>query len=375
MADVVTVAIPVRDGGPLLDEVLAAARAQRVDAEVELLVCDSGSRDGSVATAKRHGAEVVEIAPASFSHGGTRNDLMRRAAGSHVAFLTQDATPADERWLARLLAGFERADDVALTLGPYRPRRDAPRPVRRELSEWFAAMAPNGGPATVRLENAERPVARSLIPQARMFFSDANGCIARAAWEDVPFRDVVYAEDRLLAAELLAAGYAKVYVPTPPSSTPTATRPCSTCAAASTSGAALREISGYVEPLSFVALLDAVREDGLSSLPHHATRTIGAYLGSRAPRLPPGVRRSSRWRAARDPPALARAPSAAHAAVPGPARGGVAHDHFSFAPDPARALARLRALLRPRAGQGQALVPRARAPGHRRHPDLRRPRR
>ena len=50
---------------------------------------------------------------------------MRRAAGSHVAFLTQDATPADERWLARLLAGFERADDVALTLGPYRaaPRR------------------------------------------------------------------------------------------------------------------------------------------------------------------------------------------------------------------------------------------------------------
>jgi glycosyltransferase involved in cell wall biosynthesis len=291
VANVVTVAIPVRDGGPLLDEVLAAVRAQEVDAEVELLVCDSGSRDNSVATARRHGAEVVEIPPASFSHGGTRNELMRQAAGSHVAFLTQDATPADERWLALLLAGFERADDVALTLGPYRPRGDAPPPVRRELAEWFAAMAPNGGPATVRLENAERPVARSLIPQARMFFSDANGCIARAAWEDVPFRDVPYAEDRLLAADLLAAGYAKVFVPDAAVLHSHRYPPIEHLRRCFDEWRALNEISGYVEPLSLVALVEAVREDGLPSLTHHASRAIGAYLGSRARRLPAGMRR------------------------------------------------------------------------------------
>jgi glycosyltransferase involved in cell wall biosynthesis len=290
VADVVTVAIPVRDGGPLLDEVLAAARAQEVDAEVELLVCDSGSRDNSVGTARRHGAEIIEIAPASFSHGGTRNDLMRRAAGSHVAFLTQDATPADERWLAALLEGFKRADDVALTFGPYRPRPDAPAPVRRELAEWFAGMAPNGGPATVRLENAERPVARSLIPQARLFFSDANGCVARAAWEEVPFRDVPYAEDRLLAAELLAAGYAKVFVPDAAVLHSHRYPPITHLRRCFDEWRALNEISGYVEPLSLVALVDAVREDGLQSLPHHATRAIGAALGSRAKRLPPGVR-------------------------------------------------------------------------------------
>jgi glycosyltransferase involved in cell wall biosynthesis len=291
MADVVTVAIPVRDGGPLLDEVLRAVRAQEVDADVELLVADSGSRDDSVAIAKRHGAEVVEIAPASFSHGGTRNDLFRRASGSHVAFLTQDATPADERWLARLLAGFERADDVALTLGPYRPRNDAPPPVRRELNEWFSAMAPNGGPATVRLENAERPVARSLIPQARMFFSDANGCIARAAWEKVPFRDVPYAEDRLLAADLLAAGYAKVYDPDAAVIHSHRYPPVNHLRRCFDEWRALNEISGYVEPLSFIAVVDATRADGLRSLPHHATRAIGAALGSRWRRLPAGARR------------------------------------------------------------------------------------
>ena len=286
-----TVAIPVRDGGPLLDEVLAAARAQEVDAHVELLVCDSGSRDNSVATARRHGAEIIEIAPASFSHGGTRNDLMRRAAGSHVAFLTQDATPADEHWLAGLLEGFTRADDVALTFGPYRPRPDAPAPVRRELAEWFDGMAPNGDPATVRLENAERPVARSLIPQARLFFSDANGCIARAAWEEVPFRDVPYAEDRLLAAELLAAGYAKVFVPDAAVLHSHRYPPMEHLRRCFDEWRALNAISGYVEPLSLMALAEAVREDGLQSLPHHATRTIGAALGSRARRLPAGLRR------------------------------------------------------------------------------------
>jgi glycosyltransferase involved in cell wall biosynthesis len=286
VADVVTVAIPVRDGGPLLDEVLAAVRAQQADADLQILVCDSGSRDGSVGIAKRHGAEVFEIGPHEFSHGATRNELVRRAAGSHVAFLTQDATPADERWLQRLLDGFGQGEDVALTYGPYRPRPDAPPPVRRELDEWFAVQAPNGRTATVRLENAERPVARSLIPQARMFFSDANGCVARAAWEEVPFQDVPYAEDRLLAADLLARGYAKVYVPEAAVLHSHRYPPLQHLRRCFDEWRALNEIAGYVEPLSLVAVVDAVRADGIASLPHHATRAIGAALGSRAGRLP-----------------------------------------------------------------------------------------
>ena len=45
------------------------------------------------------------------------------------------------------------------------------------------------------------------------FFSSANGAVARWAWERVPFRPVAYAEDQLLAREMLAAGLAKAYVP------------------------------------------------------------------------------------------------------------------------------------------------------------------
>jgi rhamnosyltransferase len=47
----------------------------------------------------------------------------------------------------------------------------------------------------------------------RGFFTDANGCVARAAWESVPFRPVAYAEDHLLAHDMLRAGFAKVFLP------------------------------------------------------------------------------------------------------------------------------------------------------------------
>jgi rhamnosyltransferase len=299
-ASAVTVAVPVRDGGPLLDEVLTAVRAQLVDAEVELLIADSGSRDRSVEVARGHGADVIEIPAGEFSHGGTRNELVRRAAGTHVAFLTQDATPGHERWLANLLEGFSLGDDVALTYGPYRPRPDAPTPIRRELEQWFAGMAPNGRPATVRLDRAERGAARRLIPQPRMFFSDANGCVARAAWEEVPFREVAYAEDRLLAADMLAAGYAKVYVPDAAVLHSHNYPPVTHLRRCFDEWRALHEISGYVEPLDAGAVVAGVRADlslepglhaAVVSTTHHLTRTLGAALGSRAERLHPALRR------------------------------------------------------------------------------------
>ncbi len=55
-------------------------RTQRLDREVELLICDSGSSDDTVALARRYGARVIEIPRESFSHGGTRNLLMARRA-------------------------------------------------------------------------------------------------------------------------------------------------------------------------------------------------------------------------------------------------------------------------------------------------------
>lgn len=306
----ITVAIPVRNGGTLLASTLAALAHQTVPHE--LLICDSGSSDGSVALARKHHARVIEIEPAQFSHGGTRNLLMSEAKGSHVAFLTQDAEPADERWLERLLGVFDFNCDVGLVYGPYLPRPGAPAAVRLELQRWFASLAPDGAPRVDRLrpEDSRAPV-RTLMGPAG-FFTDANACIAREAWERAPFREVAYAEDRVLAIDMLRAGYAKVYVPDAAVVHSHAYTPTQELRRCFDEWRGLREVYGWREPASPARLarnlrgeLGGVRRElvreGVSERERRATlaaattrqlmRLVGTLLGSRADRLPVCVRR------------------------------------------------------------------------------------
>jgi rhamnosyltransferase len=301
MSYAVTVAIPVRNGGTLLREVLEAVRAQHVDRPVELVIADSGSSDGSVELARSHGAVVLPVE--RFSHGGTRNLLMERSHGAHVAFLTQDAVPADPHWLARLLEGFELAADVALVYGPYRARPGAPVAVARELSAWFGSLAPGGRP---RIDRDRDPSG----PGAIVFFTDANGAVARSAWERVPFRDVPYAEDHALALDMLRAGYSKVYVPEAAVVHSHTYGVVAQFRRSFDEWRGLREVHGWVEPAApgraLLTIQSRVRADlrslegcaapelvreGLRSLRHWAVREAGATLGSRADRLPPAVRR------------------------------------------------------------------------------------
>lgn len=308
MSGLVSVVIPVKNGGRALERVLAAVQGQIVEAEIELVVCDSGSCDGSVALARRHGAEVIEIPPQEFSHGGTRNLLMERSAGDPVAFLTQDAVPAAQTWLQALVGGFELVPGVGLVFGPYLPRGDASVMVRRELAHWFGTLSPDGEPRVDRLGEGERAAAGRALLGPRGYFTDANGCVSRTAWEQVRFREVAYAEDHLLAHDMLRAGFAKVFLPE-----------ASVIHSHDYSGwewlqrsfdeaRALREIYGFEEQGGMRRALEGVwgavgadlryahaAGEGsaagvlVRSLPHHAMRAAGTLLGARAELLPAGA--------------------------------------------------------------------------------------
>ena len=313
MTPLATVAVPVRNGGARLAEALDAVARQRVPGEVELLVCDSGSTDGSAELARGAGARVIEIAPDEFSHGRTRNLLMQRASARHVAFLTQDAVPADDLWLSRLLSAFALGDDVGLSFGPYRARPDASPMVARELDQWFTGFAPDGRPRIDRLAGSERDVPARALLGARGFFSDANGCVARKAWERVPFRDIAYAEDHALAQDMLRAGFAKVFVPEAAVEHSHEYSNLEWLRRSFDEARALNELYGYVESLGprtaalklwglagadwrWEGRQRGRRSPGLvpRSLAHHAARLTGAALGTRAERLPtPVVRRLS----------------------------------------------------------------------------------
>jgi glycosyltransferase involved in cell wall biosynthesis len=304
----VTVAVPVRDGGARLARVLRAVRDQHTARAVELLVCDSGSTDGSVEVARAHGARVLTIAPERFSHGSTRNLLAREARGAHVVCVTPDAVPATPRWLERLLAAFAREPDAGLAFGPYVPAPGATPSTARELEAFFASF---GAGRTDRLDAGERALAPRHLLGPRGFFTDANGAVVRAAWARVPFRDVPYAEDQQLAVDMLRAGYAKVFVADAAVEHSHEYSPRRRVQRCFDEWRALREVYGWVEPLTAATLRDRVlaparddvrwaRDRGASpamqaglagrAVVHHGARTAGAALGARHDRLPARVR-------------------------------------------------------------------------------------
>jgi glycosyltransferase involved in cell wall biosynthesis len=306
----VTVAIPTLDAGPEFVETLRAVRTQVLDCDIELLICDSGSRDGTVALARSFDARVIEIPRESFSHGSTRNLLMSRALGEHVAFLTQDAIPAGTDWLAQLVGAFDMAMDVGLAFGPYRPRPDASPCVVRELTNWFDSFSDGGLRIDVLSPSQHDAPPRAFLGQLG-FFTDANGCVARTAWERVPFRSVAYAEDHLLAQDMLRAGFAKVYVPAAVVIHSHEYTTMQSLRRSFDEARATQEVYGWVASGDLRSAARNLRGNvtadwrwacreasaagrppgagaGLlaSSLAHHGARTVGAMLGARSGRLP-----------------------------------------------------------------------------------------
>jgi glycosyltransferase involved in cell wall biosynthesis len=191
-----SVVIPVRDGERYLEELLGALQLEGPD---EVLVIDSGSRDRSLAIARAAGVEVLSIEPQGFGHGRTRNLGAERTTGELICFLTQDATPRPG-WLAAYKEAFALDDRVGAAYGPHLPRPDTSPMIARELAEFFATFSPDGRPQVQRAGSAS-------------FLSNVNACYSRSCWEQVRFREIAYAEDQAFGADMLAAGWVKVYHP------------------------------------------------------------------------------------------------------------------------------------------------------------------
>ena len=108
----ISVVIPVKNGGEDLERCLAGIAAQRVDEEVEVVVVDSGSTDGSVEVARAAGAVVEEIHPSEFGHGRTRT-LGVRLAKADVRHEDRDLDHLVHRAAARLDDLLDLLEDAA----------------------------------------------------------------------------------------------------------------------------------------------------------------------------------------------------------------------------------------------------------------------
>jgi rhamnosyltransferase len=199
----ISVIIPVKDGGDDLRRCLDGIARQRTHEDVETLIVDSGSRDDSRELAQARGAQVLEVDASGFLHGATRNLAAAQARGDLLVFTTQDAYAADEHWLERLCAPLRTDEDVAGVYGRQLPHADASPPERFFLDFLYGPL-----PRVQRVKDAA-----DLSLQTTLF-SNVNSAIRRSFWERFSFADdLFFAEDQDWSRRVLLAGYAIRYEP------------------------------------------------------------------------------------------------------------------------------------------------------------------
>ncbi len=206
----VSVLIPTLDAERYLDRLLPALERQVVEGGHEVRVVDSDSRDCTRQLLRAAGIPVARIERAQFQHGATRNLLARQARGEFLVFLSQDALPADEHFLAELVAQFadERVAGCTSRILPHPD--DDPLTARTVL---------DGADAQAEPEVRELPEADALASMpareraALLRFNNIASCIRKSVLEALPLPELPFGEDSAWAELALAAGHRIAFAP------------------------------------------------------------------------------------------------------------------------------------------------------------------
>lgn len=196
----ISLIIPTLNAGRELGGLLAALRRQSLPPD-EIIVVDSSSTDDTRAVAEAAGVTLIPIERKDFDHGGTRHMALERSGGDVVVFMTQDAMPADEHAMERLVAPLANPQ-VAAVGG-----RQLPRPDTRPFETLVRLHNYPPASRVWGMEAVETMGVRAFL------ISDVFAAYRREAYLAVGGfdRPIMTNEDMLMAQKLLAAGHKIAY--------------------------------------------------------------------------------------------------------------------------------------------------------------------
>ncbi|MBI4320994.1 MAG: glycosyltransferase [Chloroflexi bacterium] len=191
----VSIIIRAKNEERLIGRALEVVYAQTRD-DLETIVVDSGSTDGTLEIVRGFPARLIQMRPEDFTFGHALNVGCRAAEGRYGVLLSAHAVPNDRHWLAHLLGPFVDAD-VAATFGSQHGRSDSVATLPRSLSKAMTLTRDNFGPHN-----------------AVWGFNAANAAIRLDLWRRTHFDEQLPAsEDKLWAWRQIQNGYQVVYVP------------------------------------------------------------------------------------------------------------------------------------------------------------------
>ncbi|MDF1800414.1 MAG: glycosyltransferase [Planctomycetota bacterium] len=205
----VSVVIPTWNGGERFRRVLDILARQDVAGGLQLVVVDSGSKDGTREASLEAGALLVDQDQRTFNHGATRNRGIEASSGAVVVLLTQDALPISESFVTGMLAPFADAA-VDGAYGRQHPLPDADPILKARLEQWTASRSEPAlqhfvqadADASLALFNELPPLERYL----RCAFDNVASAVRRSTWDARPFPPRNFGEDVAWARRILLDG-------------------------------------------------------------------------------------------------------------------------------------------------------------------------
>ena len=159
---------------------------------VEIILVDSGSSDGTVSVAESFGAQIVRIPPDEFTFGRSLNLVVQAARGELVVIASAHVYPVYPDWLESLLRPFED-ERVALTYGKQRAPDSAMFSEMQIFHQWYP--------------DASKP------RQETAFCNNANAAIRKSLWQKNPYDETLTGlEDLAWAKWAREQGYDIAYV-------------------------------------------------------------------------------------------------------------------------------------------------------------------
>lgn len=199
----VSVIIPTLNAEHEIEDLLAALERQSLR-PMEILVVDSASDDDTVPLVKMHeGIRLLQIERCDFNHGATRDMALRATTGDFVCFLTQDALPASDAYLERLITPMVGDPSIALVSGRQLPKADA-----RRFEQLVRSFNYPDSPSVRSKSDLNKCGIKTF------FASDSCSAYRRTAYLDCGgFEYVNTNEDMLMAARFVASGLKVAYEP------------------------------------------------------------------------------------------------------------------------------------------------------------------
>lgn len=155
--------------------------------DFEVVVVDSGSKDGTLEIVEAEDANLQHIKKENFSFGRSLNIGCRAARGEFLVSISAHCYPEHETWLEYLLDGFDD-DKVAAVYGKQRGIAESHFSERQIFRRWFPD--------------------RSIERQDNPFSNNANCAVRRSLWEKFPYDESLTGlEDVAWAQQVMREGW------------------------------------------------------------------------------------------------------------------------------------------------------------------------